>query len=406
MKVALVHDFLTRFGGAERVLLELAEMFPEAPIYTFLYDEWKMGRWFKKERVQTSFLQKFPSFFLKRPYLLWPFYSPAIESFDLREYDLIISSSSIFSKGVITRPKAVHICYAHSVSRFAWDYSFEYLKERELGFFSRFLAKFYLSYFRLWDRASALRPDHFLANSRSTARRLKKYYGVDAKVIYPPVELLSGSKTQFQKHKIFPSEENFIRQSSSLSALGGTVPAPRIERFENRISEPLNEYFLIVSQLTPYKKIDVAVEAFNKLELPLLVIGEGPQKEYLKKIAGPKVKILGWKSDEEIAEYMENCVAFIFPGEDDFGMAPVEAMSLGKPVLALARGGAQETVLPGITGELFEEATVETLADGVRRLRKNLANFSPLVISKWAERFSRERFRNEVMEFIKKTGYN
>ena len=371
MRIALVHDFLTRFGGAERVLLELAEMFPEAPIYTFLYDEWKMGRWFKKERVQTSFLQKFPSFFLKRPQLLWPFYGAAAESFDLRDFDLVISSSSIFSKGVITRPQTVHICYTHSVSRFAWDYSFEYLKENNLGFFSRFLAKTYLSYFRLYDRAAALRPDYFIANSRSTASRLKKYYGVDAKVIYPPVSLIADRESPIVKEK-----------------------------------KEREEYFLIVSQLAPYKKIDVAVEAFNKLELPLLVIGEGAQKEYLEKIARPNVKILGWKSDEEIAEYMKNCVAFVFPGEDDFGIAPVEAMSLGKPVLALARGGALETVLPGITGELFQEPTPEVLADGVRRLRRNLVNFSPLVISKWAGRFSRERFRQEIVEFIEKTGYN
>ena len=370
MKVAIVHDFLTRFGGAERVLLELAEMFPEAPIYTFLYDEWKMGRWFKKERVQTSFLQKFPGFLRNRPQLLWPFIGAAAESFDLREYDLVISSSSVFSKGVITRPKTTHICYAHSASRFAWDHSFEYLKENNLGSFSRFLAKIYLSYFRLWDRASALRPDYFLANSRSTARRLKKYYNVEAKVIYPPVNLANG---QWQM------------------AIG---------------KDKTGEYFLIVSQLTPYKKIDVAVEAFNKLELPLLIIGEGPQKEHLKKIAKPNVKILGWKSDEEVSEYLKNCVAFIFPGEDDFGIAPVEAMNFGKPVLALARGGALETVLPGITGELFQEPTPEILADGVRRLRRNLVNFSPLVIAKWAGRFSRERFRKELMEFIEKVGYN
>ena len=377
MKVALVHDYLTRFGGAERVLLELAEMFPEAPIYTFLYDEQKMGQWFSKERVRTSFLQKFPKFFRSRPQYLWPFFGPAVESLDLREYDLVISSSSVFSKGVVTRPRTIHICYAHSASRFAWDYSFEYLRERRLGFLGRFLAKIYLSYFRIWDRASARRPDYFLANSRATAQRLKKYYGREAKVIYPPVGIMN--------------QESGIMNQESESAIQ---------------KKEIGEYFLIVSQLVPYKKIDVAVEAFNKLELSLIIIGEGSQKEYLEMIAKSNVRILGWKSDEETAEYFRNCTAFIFPGEDDFGIAPVEAMSFGKPVLALARGGARETVLAGITGEFFEEPVVEILADGVRRLRENLSNFSPAVIRKWAERFSTERFRREFMEFIEKVRYN
>lgn len=351
--------------------MELAKMFPEAPIYTFLYNERKMGQWFFKERVRTSFLQKFPKFFRSRPQYLWPFFGPAAENFDLREYDLVISSSSVFSKGVVTRPRTIHVCYAHSASRFAWDYSFEYLRERKLGFFGRFLAKIYLSYFRIWDRASARRPDYFLANSCATAQRLKKYYGVEAKVIYPPVPLANGK---------WP--------------------------MANSKDDNTEEYFLIVSQLTPYKKIDVAVEAFNKLELPLIIIGEGPQKKYLENLAKPNIQILGWKSDEETAEYFRNCAAFIFPGEDDFGIAPVEAMSFGKPVLALARGGAKETVLAGITGEFFEEPAVEILADGVRRLRQNLTNFNPAVIRKWAERYSVERFRREIMEFIEKVRYN
>lgn len=371
MKVALVHDYLTRFGGAERVLLALSEMFPEAPIYTFLYDEQKMGRYFPAARVRVSFLQKFPKWWRSRPKYLLPFMPVAPETFDLRGFDVVISSSSAFAKGVVTRPKTIHVSYCHNAARYLWDYSYEYLGQQSLGGARHFLARIFLSYLRLWDRAASQRVDYFIANSRTTARRIEKFYRRDSKIIYPPVNLA---------------------QKEFLLAPGGT--------------SRLEDYFLIVAQLTPYKKIDVAVEAFNKLGLPLVVIGEGPQFEYLKKIARDNVHILGWREDEEVAEYYKNCYAFIFPGEDDFGIAPVEAMSYGKPVLALKAGGAEETVLPAMTGELFEAATPEVLADGVRRLRDNYKNYSPLIIRKWAEKFSAERFRSELMEFVKKIGYN
>ncbi len=377
MRVALIHDYLTRFGGAERVLLELAGLFPEAPIFTFLYDEQKMGQYFPASRVRPSFLQKFPKFLRSRPRYLLPFLPTAPETFDLREYDLVISSSSAFAKGVVTRPKTLHINYCHNPARFLWDYSFEYLGQQKVGNGRNLIAKMILGYLRLWDRAASQRVDHFLANSQHTASRINKFYRRDAKIIYPPVKI---SKQLTPKN---PSDST-----------------------GQAVNSKQGDYFLIVSQLTPYKKIDVAVEAFNKLNLPLVVIGEGPQLAHLKSIAKSNVQILGWLSDEETAEYYKNCLAFIFPGEDDFGIAPVEAMSWGKPVLALKAGGAQETVLPGLTGELFEAATPEVLADGVRRLRANLAAFSPLVIRKWAEKFSEERFRREFMEFVKKIMYN
>jgi glycosyltransferase involved in cell wall biosynthesis len=366
MKVALVHDYLTRFGGAERVLLELAQMFPEAPIYTFLYDEKKMSEWFAPERVRVSFLQKFPKFLKKRPKYLLPFLPVAPETFDLRDFDLVISSSSSFAKGVITRPKTLHINYCHNPARFLWDYNFEYLKEQKLGNGRNILVKILLNYLRIWDRAAGRRVDCFIANSQSTARRIKKYYQQEVKIIYPPVKM--------------------AKDWHSVKSNG--------------------DYYLIVSQLTPYKKVDVAVEAFNKLGLPLVVIGEGPQKETLQKIAQKNIKFLGWLDDAQTEKYYQNCRAFIFAGEDDFGIAPVEAMSFGKPVLALRAGGAEETILPGITGEFFETPLPEVLADGVRRLRENEEKFSSHVIRKWAERFSQQRFRREMMEFIKKVGYN
>jgi glycosyltransferase involved in cell wall biosynthesis len=348
--------------------LELTKIFPEAPIYTFLYDQEKMDKWFFPERVRPSFLQKFPHFLRRRHKWFLPLMATVPETFDLREFDLVVSSSSAFAKGVIVRPKTVHISYCHNTARFLWDYSAEYLSQQKLGLLRQILVDNIFSYLRLWDRTASKRVDYFVANSKATASRIKKYYSRDAKVIYPPVNL-----------------------TNQWSLIDGQKPG---------------DYFLIVSQLVSYKKINVAVKAFNKLRLPLVIIGEGPQEEELRSVAGPNIKILGWQSDQEIAGYYKNCYAFVFPGEDDFGIAPVEAMSYGKPVLAFNAGGAQETILPGMTGEFFQSATPEVLADGVRRLRENYKNYSPLVIRKWAEKFSTERFRNEMIEFIKKVGYN
>lgn len=367
MKVALVHDYLIRMGGAERVLLELRNLFPEAPIYTLLYDKEKMGKYLEGADVRASFLEKFPKFLRNRHKHLLPLLPIAAESFDLRDFDLVISSSSAFAKSIITRPDTIHVCYCHSPSRFLWDWNHEYIRDMHLGFVRSALAKILVNYLRIWDKSSSKRVDYWIANSRATRDKIEKYYRQDARIIYPPVKL--------------PSFNEFLEAQN-----------------EN--------YFLIISQLTPYKKIDLAVEAFNKLKLPLVVIGQGPQYQKLLKLAAPNIHILGWKGEKEKNMYLKNCTAFIFAGEDDFGMAPVEAMGWGKPVLAFRAGGACETVLEGATGEFFDDATPEVLADGVRRLRDNLLNYSPLVIRKWAEKFSEEKFRQEIMDFMKKVGYN
>lgn len=351
MKIALVHDYLIRFGGAERVLLNLKKIFPQAAIYTLLYDEKKMGKYFPNTKIHTSFLQNFP--FSRRYHrLLAPLMPAAVESLDLRDFDLIISSASAFVKGLILRPKAIHICYCHNPARFLWDYASQY--NGGPSFFKRIL----FHYLRMWDRTAANRVDYFMANSKMTAQRIKKYYDRQAKVIYPPVDI------------------------------------------SDKIKQAKGEYFLIVSQLTPYKRIDLAIDAFNKLELPLVIIGQGRDRERLQKMAQRNIKFLGWQTDEIVKQYLQNCIAFIFPGEDDFGIAPVEAMNFGKPVLAYRQGGAIETILEGITGEFFDDPVTESLADGVRRLRLNLNNYSPLVIKKRAEKFSQERFEREIKEFI------
>jgi glycosyltransferase involved in cell wall biosynthesis len=368
-KVALVHDFLNQYGGAERVLLELHEMFPEAPIYTMLYDPKKMRGKFKKADIRTSFLQKFPKFLKKRHKYMLPFMPTAPETFNLRDYDLVISSSSAFAKGVVIKPKTIHICYCHSPMRYVWDWNEKYLDEQSLGKKRKIFARLILNYVRMWDRVAADRADYFIANSKATQDKIKKYYGRDSTVVYPPVETNPGAKLSEVSE-----EEAFGRR----------------------------DYFLIVSRLAPYKKIEVAIEAMNKLNLPLIVIGEGSPKyeKYLKSIAGPKTKFLGWIPDGKVKEYYRHCRVFLLPGEEDFGITLVEAMSFGKPVIALRKGGAIETVIEGETGEFFNESAIEVIADAVRRFMSKEKDYDHEKIREHARKFSKERFRENFERVV------
>jgi glycosyltransferase involved in cell wall biosynthesis len=376
LKVALVHDFLNQYGGAERVLSVLHEIFPDAPIFTMLYDPKKIRGKFKDADIRTSFLQKFPNFLKKRPKWLLPFLPTAPETFNLRDFDLVISSSGAWSKGIIVKPKTLHICYCHSPMRFAWDWNEKYLGEQNLGKGRRLFTRMLLNYVRMWDKAASDRPDFFIANSCSTQTRIRKYYCRESEVVCPPVE-------------INPSPTLPLRK-------GEGQEIPPLEKGDK------GGFFLIVSRLSPYKKVEVAIEAMNKLNLSLVVIGEGAPKyvKYLRSIAGSKTKFLGWKSDEETKKYFDSCRAFIFPGEDDFGIAPVEAMSFGKPVIALRKGGATETVIEGETGEFFDEAAIEVLADAVRRFQENEKNYDPAKIRNQAEKFSKEKFVENIQRVI------
>ncbi len=360
MKVALVHDYLIRLGGAERAFLTLAKIFNQADIFTLLYDQKKMGQYFASRKITTSFLQKLP-FSLKKHRWYAPLMPAAAESIDLREYDLVISSSSAFIKGLVLRPKVTHICYCHNPARFLWDYAAQY----DAG--PLFIKRILFHYLRMWDRSAANRVDYFIANSKITAHRINKFYRREAEVIYPPVNM--------GKFQGVDSGRSF---------------------FDNQ------GYFLIVSQLTPYKRIDLAIDAFNKLELPLVVIGEGRDKKRLQKMSSSNIKFLGWQPDQKVADYFQHCQALIFPGEDDFGITPIEAMSYGKPVLAYRKGGVTETVIEGVTGEFFDDPATESLADGIRRILLNLEEnrYSPLVIRKRAENFSREKFERRIKEFV------
>lgn len=360
MKIAIVHDFLLKLGGAERVVKCLADIYPDAPIYTLLYDEKAVGEVFPKERVRTSFLQDYPKFVRNRHRFLTHMMPRAIEELDLDDFDLVISSSSAYAHGIVTALETKHLCYCHSPMRYAWDWAAEYQKENNISGLKKMLYMPLIKYLRTWDQVAADRPTKYLANSRTVRGRIRKYYDQDSDVVYPPVDT---------------------------------------ERF--RASEKHENYFLIVSTLTPYKKVDLAVQLFNKIGRRLVVIGDGPHREYLERIAADNIDFLGFKDDETVAEYMQNCRALIFPGEEDFGIVPVEAMASGKPVLAYGKGGCTETVVSGKTGEFFFEPTVESMEDGLARLLYNEKFYRPHTIRRHALQFSKENFEKRIKQSIR-----
>lgn len=419
-KIALVHDFLTYFGGAERVLMSLHQLYPKAPIYTLLYDQNKMKKYFPEAKIRTSFLNKFPEFIKKRKKYLLPFLSTAAETFDLREFDIVISNSSSFVKGIITKPKTIHICYCHTPTRFLWDWHYNYLKENKVGRIKSIFLTLLLHYLRMWDKTAAERVDYFIANSENIAKRIKKFYNRESEIIYPPATTgkLKVRKVKNQTVREFHSPSKAERSEDvELAAQASSAALSGLWSQQHRAMEPLghitpqpplseelsnNNYFLIVSRLSPYKKIDIAIEAFNKLELPLVIIGDGEDRKRLEKMAEKNIKFLGFQPEEKIARYYQNCQALIFPGEDDFGITPVEAMSFGKPVLAYRKGGALETVIEGETGEFFDDPIPEILADGVRRIKNNYDNYDPERIKEQAGKFSGEEFKRKIKWFVKK----
>ena len=351
MKTALVHDYLAQAGGAERVVSVLHGMFPEAPLYTSVYDREQTFAEFQQMDVRTSLLQRWP--FSSRRYhkFALPFYPQAFEQMDFSGYDLVLSSSSSFAKGIITPPEACHICYCHTPSRFIWRQE-DYLKQASSSPLTSLALGPLLSRLRSWDVESAQRVDFFVANSYTVARRIRKYYRREvAAVIPPPVET-----------KKF-------------------APAPPAE---------VGEHFLIVSRLLNYKRIDLAVEACNKLRLPLRIVGDGPDLPALKRAAGPTIQFLGRLSDKEVVRELSVCRALIFPGEEDFGITPLECMASGRPVVAYGAGGALETVVEGETGLFFPEQTAESLASVLPAVAAQ--SFSPEALQKYAAGFDTSVF--------------
>lgn len=352
MKIALVHDWLDSMSGAERVLLELHRMYPDAPIYTLFAEKEFTRAYFPDADIRTSWIQRIPGHRTLYRKLLAPLMAIAVESFDLADYDVIISSSPFFAKGIVVRPHTKHISYCYSPARQLWDRNGAY----QPGITSS-LAKHVL---RLWDRSASDRVDEFVAISKHVRERIKKYYKRDARVIYPPV---------------------------------ATLPqAP--------LAVPFHNYYLIVSRLYSHKNIHIAIEAFNRLGYTLVIIGSGPEWRKLRQMADRNIHFFEDASDEALAAYYQNCTAFIMPQEEDFGITPVEAMQYGKPVLALRKGGALETMREGISGEFFDDPIPEALADGVRRLKEKIGSFDPATIKASVTSFAPERFRNEIASLV------
>ena len=363
MKVAIVHDWLVNYGGAERVVEALLKIFPDADIFTLVYDEKKMGKIFPKEKIRTSFVQKIPMASKLYTKML-PLMPKAFESFDFSGYNLVLCSSSSCAKGVITLPSVPHIAYIHSPMRYAWDQFFEYQK-RTSKLVAHFMGKF-MPNIRLWDFVSSQRIDKLIANSNFIKRRIKKYWNLDSDVIYPPVD------------------------TSRLSPNG---KAPE-------------DFYVVFSRFVPYKRIDLAISACGELGKKLVVIGGGSQEKELKNLASKyknaEIKFTGRISDGEVKDYLQRCKAMIFSAEEDFGIIPVEAQACGRPVIAFAKGGALETVIDGKTGVFFEKQETESVIEAIKKFEtlseKNVFNSNE--IASHAQNFSTERFCKEIKNAV------
>lgn len=355
MKTALVYDWLVTMGGGEKTLSAIQESYP-APIYTLVHNSKKLqGTSFEGREIHTSFLQKLP--FAKQHYRAYlPLFPLAIEQFDLSAYDLVISTSHAVSKGVLSHAGQLHLCYCLTPMRYAWDLTHRYLEG--VGAFKSAVARASLHYLRNWDVASLSRVDHFAAISHCVAQRIKKVYGKESTVIYPPVDT-------------------------------ETIP----------FCSAKGDYYLTVSRMVPYKRIDLIVEAFSRLpHHKLVVIGEGPEFKKVKSLAKKNVEILGWQSDQTIHQLMSQAKGFIFAAEEDFGIVVVEAQAAGTPVIAFGKGAALETVLPDTSGVFFKEQTVGSLIEAIHNFEKR--TFDPYKIRACAEQFNRQRFTNEFKQFV------
>lgn len=356
MKLAIVHDFLNQYGGAERVVEALHEVFPDAPIYTSIYLSKNMPDSFKCMDIRTSFMQKFPLLkkHFKKYLILYP---KAIESFNLKAYDIILSSSSAFAKG-IKKKEICHICYCYTPARFIWNYK-KYIQKENFNRIILMLLPYILKQLRNWDLKTNEGVDYFVAISSYIQKRIKRCYGRSSDVIYPPVNTQKG-----------------------------------------RIINKIADYYLVVSRLNAYKRVDLAINAFNKLNLPLRIIGDGPYRKVLEKTAGPNITFLGKVNDAELTNHYSRCQAFIFPGEEDFGIVPVEAQAFGRPVIAYAAGGALETIIEGITGIFFKEQSVESLITAVKRFIKKKESFNSIEIQKNTQRFDKEIFKQKIYAYV------
>lgn len=362
MRVALVHDWLCGWGGAEQVLLAMHRLFPQAPIYTSVYLPETLPSLFRQLDIRTSFLQRIPGA-ARRHRLMLPLMPLAFEAFDLRAYDLVLSSSHACAKGVITGPETVHVSYLHTPIRYAWDMYHAYREQEQPGRLKQALMHSLLHYLRLWDQANTTRVDQLLANSAFVKQRIAKYYRRDATVIYPPVEL--------------PAE----------------LPPRQPQAF-----------YLAAGRLVPYKRTDLIIDTFNANGLPLKVAGGGPLEAALRKRARPNIEFLGEVSRAQLEQLFSQAQAMIFAALEDFGILPVEAQAFGCPVIAFGQGGALETVVEGQTGLFFEAQTVAALQAALERFQQ-LQAFDPALLFAHSQQFSQQRFADHLQAYLQGLGF-
>ncbi len=355
LNVAVVCSWLNQYGGAERVLEVVHEMYPEAPVYTSMYWPEALPERYRSWDIRTSFLDRLP--FIKRhhqPFL--PLYPRGFESLKLEGYDLVLSVTSAFAHGVRLPASTRHICYCLTPARFLWDYA-GYARREQMGGAARAILPALLKPLRAWDARAAQRVDHFVAISRAVQERIARHYGRESRVIYPPVDASAFA-----------------------------------------VSDQVDDYYLILGRLVPYRRIDLAIEAFNRLGLPLLIVGGGRDRAALERLAGSTVRFLGRVSDAERTRLLSRCRAFLWPGEEDFGIAPLEANASGRPVIAYAGGGALETVVEGVTGTFFHEQSVDALAGAIASF--DPTRYDPAAMRRHAEAFDVAHFKGELARFV------
>ena len=359
MRIAVVHDYFTQLGGAEKVAEELYRTLPNASLFATVAFPQCMPAHLKNARVETSWMQNLPqiSKYYRTYFLLYPF---AIASIDLSKYDLVVSSSSSYAKGIRTHRDALHVCYCHTPMRWVWNYK-AYSERESFGFTRGFLLPILIRGLKWWDEQASRQPDHFVANSKIVAERIRRAYGRSAEVIHPPID---------------------------------------IKRF--RLSGAPENYYVTLSRLVSYKRIDLAIQACTELNRKLLVIGDGPDRKRLEALAGPSVTFLGRVPDDVVERCVSRCRALIFPGEEDFGMAPLEVAASGRPTIAYRAGGAVETVVENLTGIFFDEQSPEHLAEAIERFEQ--LEWHPELIRQHSEGFSVEVFQDRFRSFLRRVG--
>ncbi|MEK9627488.1 MAG: glycosyltransferase [Nitrospinota bacterium] len=377
MKIAIIHDWLTGMRGGEKCLEVLCKLYPEADLFTLLHLPGKVSPVIESHRIHTSFIQNLPFAESKYRYYL-PLMPFAIETFDLKDYDLILSSSHCVAKSVKPGPRSLHICYCHTPMRYIWDQFDQYFGPGKSSWIAATAMKFIRGWLQRWDAKTSRRVTHFIANSAHVLKRIKKYYGKEATVIHPPVDT-----------ELFTPDEADVKR----------------------------EYFLIVSAFAPYKRLDLAVEAFNQLGLPFYVVGQGQDEKRLKEMAKSNIKFEGWLNNDQIRNHFSKCRAFVFCGEEDFGITLLEAQAMGRPVIAYGCGGALETVIPdsqswrpetGIpqdatsqpTGVFFYEQTPEALKNAIQHFEAIESQFDANAIRKHAQQFDLSVYTERMKSFI------